>query len=121
MEGKANFGFVSKYKKGAMVPTGNTEFNFAAGGLNFHSDVYEWLVVNQGGTNAQFKGSGTINGEPAPNGELYRFTIWAKDDAPDTGDTFRIRIWYEAGDEEIEVYDNGFDQTLGGGKIQIHE
>ncbi len=29
--GKANFGFVSKYKKGANVPTGNTEFNFKAG------------------------------------------------------------------------------------------
>jgi hypothetical protein len=33
--GKANFGFVSKYKKGASTPTGNTEFQFKAGDLNF--------------------------------------------------------------------------------------
>lgn len=59
-EAKANFGFISKYKKGAKVHTGNTEFNFSAGGLNFNSDTYEFLVINQGGTNAQYKGSVTI-------------------------------------------------------------
>jgi hypothetical protein len=63
LTGKANFGFVSKYKRGSTVPTGNTEFVFKAGDLNFHSSSYEWLVVNQAGTNAQFKGSGTINGQ----------------------------------------------------------
>lgn len=46
--GKANFGFVSQYKKGATVPTGNTEFQFQAGNLNFHSEVYEWLVISGG-------------------------------------------------------------------------
>ena len=46
LTGKATFGFVSKYKKGASVPTGNTEFQFQAGGFNFHSEAYEWLVVN---------------------------------------------------------------------------
>jgi PKD repeat protein len=116
-EGKANFGFVSKYKKGASVPTGNTEFNFSAGGLNFHSASYAWLVVNQGSTNAQYKGSGTINGDVAPNGEPYKFMIWAKDQ--EGGDTFRIKIWYEAGAEFV-VYDNGFDQAIGGGNIKIH-
>ena len=73
--GKANFGFVSKYKKGASVPTGKTEFNFKAGDLNFHSDSYQWLVVTQDGTNAQFKGSGTINGDLDQNGESYNFMI----------------------------------------------
>ncbi len=112
-EGKANFGFVSKYKKGASVPTGNTEFNFKAGGLNFHSSSYEWLVVNQSDSNAQYKGQGTINGE----GD-YKFMLWAGDDEPDT---FRIKIWYE--DEvgnETAVYDNGFDQAIGGGNIVVH-
>ena len=113
MTGKANFGFVSKYKKGATVPTGNTEFNFSAGGLNFHSDTYEWLVVNQNGTNAQFKGSGTINGE----GD-YRFMLWAGDGDPDT---FRITIWEEDEDgAENAIYDNGFDQAISGGSIVIH-
>jgi xanthine dehydrogenase molybdopterin-binding subunit B len=47
--GKANFGFVSKYKKGASTPTAETQFQISAGDLNFHSDSYNWLVVNQGG------------------------------------------------------------------------
>jgi hypothetical protein len=117
-EGKANFGFVSKYKKGASVPTGETEFQFRAGDLNFHSDSYEWLVVNQGGTNAQFKGSGTINGDLAPNGDAYKFMLWAGDGEPDT---FRIKIWWEEGDTEHVVYDNGFGQPLGAGSIKVHK
>jgi parallel beta-helix repeat protein len=121
LTGKANFGFVSKYKKGATVPTGNTEFVFKAGDLNFHSRRYDWLVVNQAGTNAQFKGSGTINGEMAPNGEYYRFMLWARDDDPDYGDTFRIRIWQEDDlGNETDIYDNGFDQPIGGGSIVVH-
>jgi hypothetical protein len=115
--GKANFGFVSKYKKGASVPTGNTEFNFKAGDLNFHSDEYDFLVVNQGGTNAQYKGKGTINGAGA-----YKFMLWAKDLDPGGADTFRIRIWEE--DEfgvETDIYGNGFDQAIGGGNIKVHD
>jgi hypothetical protein len=112
LEGKANFGFVSKYQKGAKVPTGNTEFQFHAAEVNFHSSSYEWLVVNQNGTNAQFKGIGTING----SGE-YKFMLWASDDGPDT---FRIKIWEETGGVEAVVYDNGFDQPVAGGSIVIH-
>jgi hypothetical protein len=111
--GKATFGFVSKYKKGADTPTGNTEFVFKAADLNFHSTSYDWLVVNQGGANAQFKGSGTING----TGD-YRFMLWAGDGEPDT---FRIKIWAEDGSgNETAIYDNGFDQAIGGGSIVIH-
>lgn len=111
LTGKANFGFVSKYKKGATVPTGNTEFVFKAGNLNFHSTSYDWLVVT-GSNYAKFKGTGTING----SGE-YRFMLWAGDDP----DTFRIKIWTEDdGGSETVVYDNGFDQPIGGGSIIIH-
>ena len=85
LTGKATFGFVSKYKKGAHTPTGNTEFHFKAGDLKFHSSSYDWLVVNQNGENAQYKGSGTING--AGN---YKFMLWASDKE---SDTFRIKIW----------------------------
>ena len=52
------------------MPTGNTEFQFQAGNLNFTRPAYEWLVVNQNGTNAQFKGTGTVNGALDPNGSL---------------------------------------------------
>ena len=117
--GNANFGFVSKYKKGASVPTGSTEFNFSAGDLNLHSDTYDWLVINQNDTSAQYKGSGTINGATAPTGELYKFMIWAQDLDPGGDDTFRIKVWYEDGGEVL-VYDNGFNQVIGGGNIQIH-
>jgi hypothetical protein len=116
LEGKANFGFVSKYKKGASIPTGNTEFQFKAGDLNFHSSSYDWLVVT-GSDYARFKGSGTINGDLAPNGEEYKFMIWAGDGDPDT---FRIKIWYEVDGVETVVYDNGTDQEIGGGNIVVH-
>lgn len=112
LEGKANFGFVSKYRRGATVPTGQTEFVFETGGLDFHSSSYEWLVVNTAGSSAQFKGSGTINGA----GD-YKFMLWAGDAAPDT---FRIKIWQEDGDELV-IYDNGFSQPIEGGSIIVHK
>ncbi|GAG12843.1 unnamed protein product, partial [marine sediment metagenome] len=82
--------------------------------LNFHSSGYKWLVVT-GSDYAMFKGSGTINGE----GD-YRFRIWAGDDDPDT---FRIKIWVEDEDtgEETVIYDNGFDQEIAAGSVQIHK
>jgi hypothetical protein len=111
--GKASFGFVSKYKKGATVPTGNTEFQFHAADLNFRSSAYDWLVVT-GSDYTRFKGLGTINGTGS-----YKFMVWAGDDDPDT---FRIKIWTEDdGGVETDVYDNGFDQTIAGGNIVIHD
>lgn len=109
--GKATFGFVSKYKKGAEAPTGSTEFQFQAGDLDFHSTSYDWLVVT-GSDYAKFKGVGTINGA----GE-YKFKIWAGDNEPDT---FRIKIWTETDGTETIVYDNGMDQSINGGSIIIH-
>jgi hypothetical protein len=119
--GKANFGFVSKYKKGASVPDGQTEFQFQAGSLNFHSSSYQWLVVNQNGCRAQFKGTGTVNASGS-----YGFMLWAYDgncnDEPGP-DKFRIKIW-NGSDEGSVVYDNGTaysdGQPLGGGSIVIH-
>jgi hypothetical protein len=111
---------VSKYKKGASVPDGNTEFQFAVAGFSFHSETYEWLVVT-GKTKAQFKGSGTVNGGLDPNGNAYKFVIWAGDAAASGGsDTFRIKIWWEDNGTEVVVYDNGAEQAVGGGSIVIH-
>jgi hypothetical protein len=118
LNGRANFGFVSRYKKGATVPTGNTEFQFKAGDLNFRSDRYDWLVVT-GSDYARFKGAGTINGMTCDAANPYRFQLWAGDGDPDT---FRIKIWCEdeTTAEETVIYDNGFDQPVGGGSIVIH-
>ena len=128
LAGRANFGFVSKYKKGAKVPTGNTEFRFHAADLNFHSGNYDWLVVS--GARAKYKGTGTINGQ----GE-YKFMLTAVDSAiPGGGDAdrFRIKIWEydEENDVDVIIYDNQLDAgkegtsdegtAISGGSIVIH-
>lgn len=58
-EGKAHFGFVAKYKKGAS--TGNLEFQYQNADINLKSTTIDWLVIS--GVSAQFQGTGTINGE----------------------------------------------------------
>ena len=122
LTGKANFGFVSKYQNGNSVPTGNTEFQFKAGNLNFSSTSYEWMVI--AGARAQYKGAGTING----SGD-YRFMLTAIDgQGPGGGgqDKFRIRIWNNAGgglvyDNQLNAPDTANPTTiLGGGQIVIH-
>jgi len=114
--GKANFGFVSKYKKGGVVPTGQTEFQLQTADLNFHSEQYDWLVLT-GKTNAKFKGTGTINGELDENGNAYKFMIWASGGPLAT---LRIKIWSEYNLIENVIYDNGPDQEIGGGQVMIH-
>jgi hypothetical protein len=123
LTGKASFGFVSRYERGATVPSGNTEFQFRVANFNFHSDVYEWLVV--AGARAQYKGSGTVNG--AGN---YGFMLTAIDGQINGGggtDKFRIKIWDKNNADAI-VYDNQLNTPdsadpstgLGGGSIVIH-
>ena len=119
--GRANFGFVARYTRGANVPDGQTEFAFQAGNLRFHSDAYEWLVVS-GQDRAQFKGTGSINGLGG-----FQFLLTAYDGA-DAGapDGFRIKIWTGA----TLVYDNragaddlasqGNTLAISGGSIVIH-
>jgi PKD repeat protein len=126
LTGKAHFGFVSRYKKGANVPIGQTLFRFRAADLYFESDIYDWLVI--GGSRAQFKGTGTINGE----GE-YKFILTGIDSDINASDVFdvdrfRIKIWYEVDEIEYVVYDNALgDESdeaateIGGGSIIIHK
>jgi PKD repeat protein len=116
LTGKATFGFVSKYKKGQSSPEGNTEFQFHVASLNFHSQSYEWLVV--AGPLAMYKGTGTINGEGN-----YGFLLTARDGQIQGGggvDTFRIKIW-DKNNDDLTVFDNNGDTTLGGGQITIHK
>ena len=122
LSGRANFGFVSKYQKGATAPTGQTEFHFQAAGFKFTSTSYEWLVVS--GAKAQYKGAGTVNGQSG-----YQFLLTVTDGQVAGGggtDKFRIKITGPNG----VVYDNvpgagddpkTFDpQAIGGGSIVIH-
>jgi hypothetical protein len=121
--GKARFAFIAKYQKGANLPSGNAQFVFQAGDVDFRSSSYDWLVVS--GARAQFKGIGTINGM----GD-YGFLLSAIDGQLNGGggtDKFRIKIWDRTTGDAI-VYDNkpgasdtGSDATeLGGGVITIH-
>jgi hypothetical protein len=121
--GRATFGFVSKYKKGATIPTGQTDFQFRAGSLNFSSTSYQWMVV--AGARAQYKGMGTINGAGQ-----FGFMLTAVDGQLNGGggaDKFRIKIWDL--NTDALVYDNQLgasdDATpataLGGGQIIIHK
>jgi hypothetical protein len=115
LSGKANFGFVSKYKKGASVPDGETEFQFQTGAFNFHSTLYDWLVVS--GFKAQYKGTGTVNG-----GGDYGFLLTATDGQVTGGggaDKFRIKVWVKA--TGATVYDNvlGAPDTLDGANPQV--
>jgi hypothetical protein len=121
LTGKANFGFVSKYQKGASVPTGQTEFQFKVANFNFQSTSYDWLVV--AGARAQYKGTGTINGAGS-----YSFLLTAIDGQINGGggtDKFRIKIWDAGGviyDNQSGAGDNDNPTTvLGGGSIVIHK
>jgi len=108
---------------GATVPTGQTEFQFKAGALNFKSAAYEWLVVS--GSRAPYKGQGTINGA----GD-YGFLLTAIDgqlNGQGGTERFRIKIW-ERG-TGIVVYDNALGAAedadaataLGAGNIVIQK
>jgi len=121
--GRANFGFVSKYNKGATVPTGETEFQFSAASLDFHSTAFQWLVIS--GARAQYKGSGTIAGST----DVYDFILTATDGQVSGGggvDKVRMKIWNDG--TNVVVYDNQAGASdsdapttaLGGGSIVIH-
>jgi len=126
LAGKATFGFISKYEKGATVPTGKTEFQFKVADLNFKSTSYDWLVVS--GPKAKYKGTGTINGEGN-----YGFMLSAVDGAikGDGIDKFRIKIWDK--DTEETIYDNEIGSgvkieedvepstAISGGSIVVHK
>ena len=122
LAGKATFTLESKYKKGATLPTDNTNFQFKTANLKFKSASCDWLVIS--GAQAKYKGTGTINGA----GE-YGFMLSAVDGAikGDNIDKFRIKIWDKVSGEI--VYDNQLDApedaepttAIGGGSIVIHK
>lgn len=87
--GPANFGFVSKYQNGNNTPSGNLEFQFKAGNLNFKSTDMDWLVVT-GQPRAIFRGTGTINGAT-----ICKFEVdaWDASFQPGNADAFGLKIF----------------------------
>lgn len=124
LAGTGTFGFESKYKKGATVPSGSTEFRFHEAGFTFTSNDYQWLVVS--GAKAQFKGTGSVNGTSA-----YSFLVTVTDGQVSGGggvDKFRIKVWETS--SGATVFDNNMggstdlntapSQPIDGGNIAIH-
>jgi hypothetical protein len=123
--GKATFGFVSMLQKGKQTPTGQTQFQLHFATFNFHSEVYDFLVVS--GCKAQYRGTGTVNGESG-----YKFLLTAYDaniNGCGTSDKFRIKIW--RANSGTVVYDNRLGtsddmdladpQAIASGSIVIHK
>ena len=123
LTGKATFGFISKYQKGANVPTGNTQFKFHAIGMDFKSTTYQWMII--AGAKAKYKGEGRIN-----DSGLYDFMLTAIDgELLGTGgqDKFRMKILDKATgqiiyDNQMGADDNSDDSiAILGGSIVIHK
>lgn len=115
---RSTFSFNAKYNKGATTPAG--KFQFKAGGLDFVSSTYDWLVIS--GAQTELQGSGTVNGVTG-----YKFQLTATDGTADgqgAKDQLRIKISKDGS----KVYDNlpayadhPFNgQALTGGSIVIH-
>ena len=120
--GKATFGFVAKYQKGATIPTGNTEFQFQAGGFRFSSSSYQWLVV--AGSRVQYKGDGTVDGTGG-----YGFMLTAIDGETNSGgDRLRLKVWdlttgavaYDNRRGVSDDFSAADPQMIGGGNITVH-
>ena len=124
--GKANFGFVAKYKKGKNEVEGNTEFQFQAGNINFKSLAHNAGTLVISGSKATYKGTGTIAGQTG----TYEFMVVATDGHVTGGggyDKFRIKIWnggqvvYDNARGALDNEELGDNTRLGGGSIVIHE
>ncbi len=123
LTGPARFAFVSKYRKGAQLPEGQTQFVFSVADFRFDATAYEWLVV--AGPKAQYKGTGTVNGAGS-----YSFLLTATDGQINGGgdvDKFRIKIWDAAGVAYDNVLGRSDDmdganpQAITVGSIVIHK
>jgi PKD repeat protein len=120
--GEVKFGLNCKYKQSTNTLNGKTDFDFKLANLNFRSDSYVWLVVDE--ERAQYMGTGTVNGQGA-----YGFFVVAIDNdvlGLDDEDRFRIKIWDLA--DDTVIYDNQMDEDddadaateLSKGSIKIH-
>jgi hypothetical protein len=99
--GRGTFGFNAKYQRNGRL---HSELEFELQGVRFHFHAHDaqWLVIN--GAQAQFQGTGTLEG----SSHRYRFLLSMIDGRVSGGggvDKLRLQIWdIDAGDRL--VYDN---------------
>ncbi len=118
LSGKAHFGFVSRYAKGATVPSGSVSFRL--GKFNFSGTAYDWMVI--AAPRGMLRGAGTIDGA----GD-YGFLV-SGFDGKDAGsnDLLRIKIWDRS--TGAVIYDNqpgapddaAPAMAIGAGNVNIH-
>jgi hypothetical protein len=86
--GPVTFGFNAKYAPGDSVPTGNFEFHYKAGNLDFKQTSYDFMVVTNG-NRAQIQGTGTLGTS------VCKFAIDAYDNSflPGNVDAFGLTIF----------------------------
>jgi len=114
----ATFGFVAKYLKDSVTPTGNLEFQYyTSDGINLKSTTIQWLRI--GGNVAQFGGTATVNGVSTVDSKQYYFRAKAQDKGePGTSDEFMIKIWL--GDPNLDgTLIHASHSTLYGGNIIV--
>ncbi|MCC5929332.1 MAG: T9SS type A sorting domain-containing protein [Cyclobacteriaceae bacterium] len=123
--GRANFGFVSRYRKGTNKVDGKTEFQFRNGNINFHSSSHDDMSLVVVGHRAIYKGKGTIN---RITGYSFMVSVIDGDRRKQPGpDRFRIKIWETLSgdivyDNQMGAADNAEASTvISGGSIVIHE
>lgn len=112
--GKANYGFVAKYKKNSSVPEGNLEFQLKEAGLKFQSTGLDWLVTSYADGWAILKGRGIADG----SGEIYTFMLWMSDAQPDT---LALRITWEDALGVHTLFDSSPKAPIGGGSLTLHK
>ena len=130
LTGPATFGFVSKYQTGNNTPVGQTQFQFQAGSLNFHSSAYDPGSLVISGPLVRYTGTGSVTG----SADSYSFLVEAYDctvtgSCATSPSGFRIEIT-DTTTHEL-VYDNvpnGTDalsqantEPIATGEIVIHK
>lgn len=113
--GRANIGFVAKYKKGSRYPKGQVQFNFQEAGLNFHSEQLHVLVID--GDRAWISGNGRLNGESG-----YGFDLEVVDGrlTPNGEDMVRMVIFAPDGSGPVYASDSPGEHTALQGSVVIH-
>lgn len=108
--GKADFEFTDRYKND--VSKGKLDFKDKDADIKLKSTSIDWLVFSS--ASAQFKGTGTINGE-----DLYIFRVQVDDNGkPGAGvDHFDIKIW-DCTDTEADSYYKA-NNTIADGDIKV--
>ena len=87
--GPVTYGFNVKQLPGDVVPSGNFEFHYKAGAIDFKEDSFDFQVLSNG-NHAQIQGTGTLNGTTSCK---FAIDAYAASFPPNNVDAFGLRIF----------------------------